>query len=85
MHVANQRGQMTIEMILILVLLLSVALSISKASQSSGWMASLVSGPWKPLQGMIEDGVWVNAGASKSMHPTMLSRHGSYEGVEAPQ
>jgi hypothetical protein len=74
----TQRGQMTIEMMLIIIGLLSVGLILSRQAQSNGWMKSFVSGPWKPLQAMIENGVWTTADA-KPLHPHHRDRHGSYE------
>ncbi len=75
---------MTIEMILLLASLLGIALFVSKQAQEKKFMASLVSGPWKPLQGMMEDGVWVDPKESKNFHPTKKSRHGSYIGDPVP-
>jgi hypothetical protein len=77
----SQSGQMTIEMVLVIIILLSTGLTLAKAARNQGWMKSLVSGPWKPLKSMIEDGVW-SPNNSKSMHPHHRDRHGSYEADE---
>lgn len=76
--IVSASGQMTMEMILIIVCLLSVALTFSKTVRSQNWMNSIVSGPWIPLKSMIEDGVWITS-ESKSHHPHHINRHGSYE------
>lgn len=74
----NSRGQMTIEMMLLMCTLLVVSLMISKTAREKGWAKSLVSGPWRPLKAMIEDGVWTTAD-SRAMHPHHRDRHGSYD------
>lgn len=78
MRKLHENGQMTIEMMLIIICLLGIGLTLSQRAQSEGWMKALVSGPWKPLQAMIENGVWTTAD-SNSLHPHHRSRHGSYE------
>lgn len=79
---SSQTGQMTIEAILMAIILTSVAMALSRTARESGFVASLVEGPWKPIQGMIEDGVWVRAGASKAYNPHLKDRHGSFEGLQ---
>ena len=66
------------ETMLIMMVLTLGMVSISRAARSQEWVKSMVSGPWKPIRAMIEDGVWVTAN-SKSMHPHHKGRHGSYE------
>jgi hypothetical protein len=79
----SQCGQMTIEMMLIIVGLLTVAMMISKTAKEKKWMESLISGPWKPLQAMIEDGTWI-VDNSKGYNPGMTVRHGTYKGDSVP-
>lgn len=81
MRTLGQAGQMTIEMILIMTILLGVAISVSELARSSGFMASLVEEPWSVVQGMIENGVWVNAADAKALHPNLRKRHGTPEGA----
>jgi hypothetical protein len=80
----NQRGQMTVEAILIMTILLSVALSFSKFAQSNNLVGQVVEGPWKPIQGMIEIGVWESGEKAKSHHPSQKSRHSSNQGEVIP-
>lgn len=75
---SSQGGQMTIEMVLIITGLLGIGMTLSRTARSQGWMKSVVSGPWKPLQAMIEDGVWTPNNA-KALHPSHRARHGSFE------
>lgn len=75
----TERGQMTIEMMLLLVVILGVGLAISKSARERGFMKDLVEGPWLVVQGMIEDGVWIRAPASKQRHPHDRGRHSTYD------
>ncbi len=77
----GEAGQMTLEAILIIAVLLGGAMSVAKMAKSQHWMETLVSGPWKPVKAMIEDGTW-NANNSKAYNPAMMSRHGTYRGDE---
>ena len=84
-QVVSQSGQMTMEAMLLMTVFLMVALSVHKRAISNGWVQTLVEGPWTHVQGMIEDGVWMKAGAtSKAMHPSLLSRKGSVDGDKVP-
>lgn len=74
----NQNGQMLIESILILAILTGIAISISKQARDNEFMAGLIEGPWLPIRGMIEDGVWEKWPASKANHPNLKRRHGSH-------
>lgn len=78
----NSAGQMTIEAVLIMAVCTSIALFVIKTARNGRWAASLVEGPWQPIRGMIEDGVWENAGKSKLNHPANFKRHHSNLGSE---
>lgn len=80
MIIANQRGQMTIEMILIMTILLGIGLAVSNYAKEKGWMSALVEGPWKPMQGMIEEGVWAPTAKAKSMSPHLVKRRATVTG-----
>ena len=79
----HQRGQMTIEMLLMIIVMLAMGMTLSNFARSQGWVKSLVSGPWKPMQAMIENGVWI-AADSKQYHPHHRRRHGSYDSDHVP-
>ena len=79
-NLKRQTGQMTLEMILLMVVILSLAISATKYIQDNEIMASFIGGPWKVVQGMIEDGVWVKQGPSKAQHPNLVVRHLTPEG-----
>ena len=80
----NERGQMTIETILIIGILLGAEILISKTARQQQWMQSLVGAPWKPLRAMIEDGTWTVQN-SKNYNPAMWSRHGTPKGEPLQQ
>ena len=81
----NERGQMTMETILIMTVLSTVALMVVKTAKSQEWGANLVEGPWLPVRGMIENGVWNgNLKVAKNFHPALKKRHATAEGAPIP-
>lgn len=80
----NQAGQMTVEAILIMIILLSVSLAVSRYMRSEKLVAKIVEGPWLPIRGMIENGVWAKGNAAKAGHPSQPQRHSSNSGDEPP-
>jgi hypothetical protein len=76
----NQKGQASMEAVLLLVIVTIVAIKISSLAQSEGLMRNVVEGPWGPIRGMIEDGVWMKYQNSKPLHPNHLIRHQSKKG-----
>lgn len=80
----NERGQMTIEMILIATVLLSITITFTNFMKSNSLVADLVEGPWQPIQGMIEDGVWQSPKKAKQQHPSLRARHSSNVGNTVP-
>ena len=76
----NQKGQMTVEAVLIIVLLVGLAAGVSSAFRSNEFVATLVSEPWRQLSGMIQNGNWGSPDATRSDHPSSLDRHSSMEG-----
>ena len=69
------------EAVLIMAVLTSIALLVVKTAKNGRWAASVVEGPWQPIRGMIEDGVWEPAGKSKLNHPANFKRHLSTQGT----
>lgn len=78
----NQSGQMIIEAILIIVVLLSIALLVSREIRSNDIVSNLVSKPWKSLSGMIQNGSWGPVNSTNSAHPNLHKRHYSFRGEE---
>ena len=80
----NQSGQLTIEAILIMTVLTAISISFSRFAKSGNLVANVVEGPWKPIQGMIENGVWESGDKAKSHHPSNRGRHSSNRGDVIP-
>lgn len=81
---ANSKGQMTIEMLLIMAIFLSASILLTQQARSRGMLAGLVEGPWSRVQGMIENGVWKPVAESKDVHPNGFGRHISVDGDIEP-
>jgi hypothetical protein len=79
--IANDRGQMTIEAILILTIMVGIFTMVHKTMKSGDYMAKLVSGPWSYVQGMTENGVWASAANGRRKHPNSYSRRASPEPI----
>lgn len=54
----SQSGQLAIEAVLIVVLLLSLSLFASKWLRDNEVLAKMISGPWKHIAGMMATGNW---------------------------
>lgn len=78
----NQRGQGSVEVILMAAALFLFASLIFKTLKNQGFVSQLVDGPWPIMAGMIENGVWGSPARTKPVHPNYLSRHISLQGKE---
>lgn len=77
----SQSGQVAVEMILLLVLLVSIAMFTFRSIQQRNFLGTLVNTPMNYLKGMVENGVWdANYKETKQLHPNFLARHNSLEG-----
>lgn len=77
----NSKGQMTVELVLLAVIFTALALLIGRFFEGNQLVASVVQSPWRlQLAGMIENGVWGEAEATRNSHPNLLSRHSSLKG-----
>ena len=77
MNVArSQSGQITIEAVLILSVLLSIATYASQQFKSRGILQKLVGAPWSYTRGMIENGIWATT-TPNPYHPNSKHRHAS--------
>ena len=72
----TQKGQVTIEAVLLITIMLGVSTFAHKAISSRGLLSQLVSGPWSYVAGMISNGVW-KGGDSSSLHPNRFQRRAS--------
>lgn len=76
----NESGQATMEAVLLMIIFTMVAVKISSLAKDQGFLPKVVEGPWAPVRGMIEDGVWMKYTDSKALHPNHLKRHQSRKG-----
>lgn len=74
-RVKNQRGQILIEAVLLMVLLLGISTLIGRELRQREFFQTLVTGPWARLQGMVECGVWEPCVGQPGMHPNSNSRN----------
>jgi hypothetical protein len=75
MRIREERGQVLIEMILMIALFLGVAYFISSQFRDNNLLAQVVEAPWKYLAGMMENGVWKPADEGRELHPNVIGRH----------
>jgi hypothetical protein len=82
--IRNHRGQMTIEMLCLITIFLIIALTVQQTAIQQGWLKNLIEAPWKRVQGIIENGVWLAPDAGRVKHPHIRGRHGSLKPEPAP-
>lgn len=71
---SNNRGQVVIENILMLIILIGGISFLSTSLRESQAIAKLVSGSWTKIAGMIECGVWEAPSKACTLHPNQLKR-----------
>lgn len=76
--IKNENGQMTMEAVLLLVIMVGVFTVVHRTIANGEYLSQIVSGPWGHMQGMIGNGVW-KAGNSNSMHPNSFERRATPE------
>ena len=81
--VLNQSGQMAIEMVLLITFFFGFTVFVSSQFQEEGYLAQVVSRPWKSLAGMIQNGVWGSSQETMKYHPNTFGRVRSPEAEEA--
>jgi hypothetical protein len=78
----NQNGQMTVEMVLLAVVLVSIMVGFQNYAVKNGFATSFMEGPWSVVRGMAENGVWMHYKDANTFHPSHKMRHGSEEGTQ---
>jgi hypothetical protein len=78
MKLNNQKGQLVVEAILLMVVLASISLFASRYLKENQIARKLSAEPWAKLSGMIECGTWNPCRGSKGMHPQTNDRIISY-------
>lgn len=80
MKLQQQGGQMIIEAVLIMTMLMGFAYIVTSSFRSNETVAKLVSGPWTSLAGVIQNGTWAPAEQNMKSHPSDMDRRISLEG-----
>lgn len=70
----QQKGQVIIEMVLLLVLVVGLWGLFSNYAKQQKWFENLVNGPWQRMAGMIESGVWDPPQKAALQHPNSFNR-----------
>jgi hypothetical protein len=78
-RMSSQSGQIAVEAVLIGVVIVSIALAVSKNFRSNGVLAKLVEGPWAYVDGMARHGVWAPAQNAAALDPNFSPRRASRE------
>ena len=77
-----QKGQLAIEMVLIIVTLLALALFVSREIRNRNLIGKLISGPWKQISGVMATGNWKDPeeAMESNLHPHVngVSRAGDH-------
>ncbi len=76
----NKKGQMTIEAVLLLVIMVAVFTVVHRTISEGEYLSKIVSGPWGYMQGMVANGVW-KSGNSNNMHPNAFDRRATPEPI----
>lgn len=71
--VGNQKGQLVVEAVLLIAVIMAVTILVSNYIQSNEFANKLVAKPWKTLSGMIECGTWTGCGQGN--HPGSAARN----------
>ncbi len=80
-RIKSQKGQATLEMVLILALLVTMGYLVKKGLKDGKVVHRFVAGPWKTVNGMIESGSWAKRQDAMANHPNYFRRMYSQEGV----
>lgn len=78
--IKNEKGQIAVEYILLLVVMLGIFVAAKNVLSSSNAIANFVQKPWQLVAGMIEVGVWGDPRTVRSLHPGQIGRHNSFKG-----
>ncbi len=74
----SERGQMTVELVLLAIVALTIALVTSRYFREKQVLKTLVGGPWGYIRTMNEFGVWApSKQAAMASHPNGTDRVGT--------
>lgn len=69
-----QSGQLIIEAVLLLTLLVGMWAFFAKQAKEKKWFNQMVQGPWTATSGMIETGMWKRPEQGRPLHPNNFQR-----------
>jgi hypothetical protein len=78
----RESGQMTIEMILILSMLLGFSFLVANEFKQNELFAGVISKPWQSIAGLLENGQWAPPEQSRDRHPGSLKAHNTVQGED---
>ncbi len=71
----GKKGQITVEMVLILAILLFIGYTVrSNFMDKHRLFSAFILTPWEQIGGMMESGVWGKRNQVRSKHPNQFSR-----------
>lgn len=76
----KQRGQITVELVLISVIFIAVAMAVSNSFRRNDSLGNLVEGPWAYIDGMARHGSWGTARQTRLVDPNFMPRRASMDG-----
>lgn len=82
-NLRTQSGQMVTEAILIMVMLFAFTALVASFFKGEELFRQLITGPWRNLSGMMQNGQWADPAAGAISHPNAHGRHSTIEGEEA--
>ncbi len=67
----NEKGQLALESVLIVTLLLSLSIFASREMKKRNFIGSLIAEPWKQISGMMSTGNWADSQTAldDNLHP----------------
>lgn len=68
----NQRGQLAVEAVLLMALLVSISVFVSNYLKNAEFAQRIVAKPWERMAGMVECGKW--GPCQRGIHPSTSSR-----------
>jgi hypothetical protein len=75
-RIKNQRGQLAVEMVLLLALTVAIFMAVSSIFRQKEILAMFVAKPWSNIASMIQNGVWQPG----QLHPNSSERFASVRG-----
>lgn len=78
MTTLNQKGQLVVEAVLLMFVLMGISVAVSNYLQDNQVARKLTAEPWAKLSGMIECGTWNPCrGSVRGLHPSTIDRANS--------